>query len=593
MSNRAESVKPSHFDCPLVRDEMLPEFKAVRADSASFAKLPHVRQLLETCEANCEPVEQLPRLTYSLYQLYERTGNRRKYDNAQRKKRTSAASAALLAIFRDEQRWIDILQDLVWSICEETCWVPPEHIKHNPIDLFSSETAFMLAEIEHLLGDQLDEAVRRRIRAELKVRILDPYLANEYGWSDGHNNWTGVCESSVGSTFLYLEQDPDRMARAINRVLEGLSKFVERAFLADGGSSEGIGYWQYGLINTVNFSALLRERTGGEVNFLAHDKFKKIALYPLAVQTGPESFYSVSDSAGGASFAPGMIARLAERTDVDGILALINKHTANVGPDRFPHAIRSVLWWDGKLHQPPRIDDYLLPDTGVARIVDERHNVVLIAKAGHNNENHNQNDVGSFALYVGGEPMICDPGPGLYDKEYFGPNRYENPLCGSYGHSVPRIAGRVQPPGEEYGGRIAAFDIKPATKTIGIEFAGAYGIADLTELSRTITLATGSGDTVEIVLEDRYVFTGQPLPVEEAFTTWAPVSVGHDGTAVIHGTDCQLELRIVEPDNAQFEVEDLSVAEKGSGGSTATLRRLACRLTTGGESFKLKLLVTN
>ncbi len=593
MTTLAEAVKPDFFRRPLDQDAMLPEVGALRADPASFTNQPHVRQLLEACETNCEPVEQLPRLTYSLYQLYERTGDRRKYDNAQQKKRRSAVSAALLAIFRDEHRWIDILHDLIWSICEETCWVPPEHIKHNPIDLFSSETAFMLAEIEHLLGDKLDEAVRRRIRAELKVRILDPYLANEYRWFNGHNNWTGVCESSVGAAFLYLEQDPDRMARAIRRVLEGLSRFVERAFLADGGSSEGIGYWQYGLINTVNFSELLRERTGGEIDFLAHDKFKKIALYPLAVQTGPESFYSVSDSAGGASFAPGMIARLAERTGVEDIRALINEHTTNLSPARFPHAIRSVLWWDGTLNQPPQIDDHLLPETGVARIVDEQCNVVLIAKAGHNNEEHNQNDVGSFALYVGGEPMICDPGPGLYDKEYFGPNRYDNPLCGSYGHSVPRVDGRVQPPGDEYRGRIDAFDITPTTKTIGIEFAEAYDIADLRELNRTITLAAHGADAVEITLEDRFEFGGQSLPIEEAFTTWAPVSVGSDGTAVIHGTDSELELRIIEPENAQFDVEDLLVAKKRSGGRTATLRRLICPLTTGGKSFKLKLLVTD
>ncbi|MFO7898353.1 MAG: heparinase II/III family protein [Planctomycetota bacterium] len=590
MTSKATRVTAGLFDRPLKQDEMLPEFKAVRTDPGSFAERPRVRELLERCERAFDPLDELPRLTYSLYQRYDRTGSRREYDRAQRRKRTSAASAALLAIFREDRRWIDLLHDLVWSICEETCWVPPEHMGNHPIDLFSAETAFMLAEIDHLLADRLDEAVRQRIRDEVERRILGPYLEKEFGWFDGHNNWTGVCESSVGAAFLYLESDPRRLARAMNRALKGLHKFLDRAFLGDGGSSEGVGYWQYGLINTVDFAELLRERTNGAADFLAHDKFKKIALYPHAVKTGLASFYSVSDCVGSASFAPGLIARLAERTGVDELLAFLNKHTTALGPGRLPHAIRSVLWWDGTVRRSPRIDDRMLPETGVARIVAPRRRIVVMAKAGDNQENHNHNDVGSFAVYVRGEPMICDPGAGLYDKKYFGPERYDNPLCNSYGHSVPRVSGRLQPFGRAYRGRIETFDVTPGTKTIGIEFSDAYDLKSLTELSRRIVLQARGPDAGRITLEDRFVFKGRTLPIEEAFTTWHPVSIRKSGVAVIRGGGHELRLRVLDPEGARFEVEDLSVLVKGRP-EPSVLRRLTCPLTKGARGFTLQILV--
>ena len=61
-----------------------------------------------------------------------------------------------------------------------------------------------------------------------------------------------------------------------------------------------------------------------------------------------------------------------------------------------------------------------LQAAGIARLVcrtaDESPLVVAI-KAGHNAENHNHNDIGSFILRVGHETYLSDPGPGHYDRD--------------------------------------------------------------------------------------------------------------------------------------------------------------------------------
>ena len=581
MPATATRVTPRMFR-RLQQDEMLPEFRAVRRNPKAFAKRPVVRQVLRACKHAAGGIEPIPADSYTLWHEYGRNGVRRNYDALYFRRRTGLAVASVLALLHRDRHWIDLVHDYAWSICGESNWVVPEHMGSDPIDLFSSETAFQLAETVYLLGDLLDDEVVRRIGDEVEQRILAPYLRKAYGWFNGHNNWTGVCESSVGAAYLYLEKDPKRLARAINRVLAGLERFRRRAFLEDGGSSEGVGYWQYGLINTVAFSEMLRLRTRGKVDFLAHEKVKKIAGYPYASLVAPHTYYSCSDSHGSARFAAGFAARLAERTGSPELAAFLNRDSLSVGVNRFAHMVRTMLWWDGKSRGRPTIADYLLPDTGVARLVDRRHKLVLMAKAGNNQENHNHNDVGSFELYVDGEALLCDPGCGLYDGSYFGPKRYDNPMCGSHGHGVPVIGGKRQAFGAKHRGEVAAFEPGGRVKTCTIEFARAYPAKNLKRLDRALRLDTRDG-TLEI--EDTFAFSGRPASVEEALVTWGRVSV-RGRRAMVRNNGRQVRLEIVEPAGATFRVEELPVMVARST-EPRTLRRLACVLPKGATSFTL------
>ena len=65
-------------------------------------------------------------------------------------------------------------------------------------------------------------------------------------------------------------------------------------------------------------------------------------------------------------------------------------------------------------------------------------------KGGHNRESHNHNDIGTYIIAVDGVPLVLDPGGEIYTGRTFGPGRYESKLLNSYGHSVPRIDGRLQ-----------------------------------------------------------------------------------------------------------------------------------------------------
>jgi hypothetical protein len=176
----------------------------------------------------------------------------------------------------------------------------------------------------------------------------------------------------------------------------------------------------------------------------------------------------------------------------------------------------------------------------------------MAIKAGHNAENHNQNDIGSFILHVDGETFLTDPGRGLYTRQYFGPERYDNIFANSYGHSVPRIGGQLQKEGREFSGEIVSVETGGPVRRVEIEFARAYPVTNLVSARRLVTLDPNGG----LELSDIFRFSENPVEVEEALITWLQVEV-NGATAVIHGERRDLRLTIESPVGAHLYVERL------------------------------------
>jgi hypothetical protein len=240
----------------------------------------------------------------------------------------------------------------------------------------------------------------------------------------------------------------------------------------------------------------------------------------------------------------------------------------------------NMLWWDGKYHEGRPIGDTYLPLGGVARLTTRTPQgspVVLAIKAGHNDENHNQNDVGSFILHVDGESLLTDPGRGLYTRQYFGPERYENIFANSYGHSVPRIGGQKQKEGREFCGQITSVDMDEPVKRVELELARAYPVADLASARRQITLQSGT-----VWLQDAFRFSKNPVEVEEVLITWFDVDT-NGSTAVIHGRRHDLHLVIESPEGLSFSVEKLEEQSKINA-KPGVLERISVTLPVASET---------
>jgi hypothetical protein len=232
--------------------------------------------------------------------------------------------------------------------------------------------------------------------------------------------------------------------------------------------------------------------------------------------------------------------------------------------------LREMLWWNGSQPQAAQINDAVLPVSGVVRLVGQTANaksLVFAMKAGHNEEHHNQNDVGSFIVHVEGESLLVDSGRGLYNRFYFGPTRYENIFANSYGHNVPRIAGKLQMNGRQFHGELVSAETNRPEKSATIEFARAYPVDSLKSLTRTARFV--APDT--LVLEDEFIFNGAPLDIEEAFLTYSDVTI--DGPrAKITGQAYELLITLEQPGGA-FSVESLDAACRANNKS-GVLKRL-------------------
>jgi hypothetical protein len=309
---------------------------------------------------------------------------------------------------------------------------------------------------------------------------------------------------------------------------------------------------------------------------LQGEHMRLVAGYPATMVLSGTTFASFSDSHEHTTYNPGILTRLAERTGETSLLDLRTYPDWSEQYWRTGVMLRDILWWDGAQESPTTVRDAYLPQGGVARLTGATtagEQVVVAIKGGHNEENHNQNDIGSFIVHAGGETLLCDPGAGLYTRQYFSPVRYENPFANSYGHSVPRLNGALQPAGRRYEGRFLGVDLTGSVKKAGIDLTRAYDVSGLSQIVRSLTIEQGG----VVRLADAFE-ANAPLALEEALMTWLPVEV-KGATAVVRGQKHTLHLTIEEPSGAAFAVEELTEACKAN--EKPLLRRISCNVPAG------------
>lgn len=499
--------------------------------------------------------EPIPELTYSLFSIFQERGSRLEYESAYFKKRKRLNTFAFLTLLEpDEPSHRAALHDIVWSVCDEYTWCLPAHVNgssadiRGTIDLFSAETGFTLTEIALLLGERLSPLLRERIAEEVEARLFVPYLSGEpYHWETVRHNWAAVCAGSIGSAALLAVRDPERLAAIIARALGSTDCFLE-GYGEDGACPEGLGYWNYGFGYYVYFADLLRKRTNGALDLMRGDKVRRIAQFQQNVYLGGDRVANFSDSVPQVRVQMGLAHYLAglypevEAPPLSLRASYLDDHCSRWAP-----ALRHFVWFDASRSSGgewPEVSVYY-PD---AQWLISRQRTVsgaygFAAKAGHNEEPHNHNDIGQFMLTADGEAFIADLGSGEYTQAYFREGRYEYDCTGSQGHAVPIVDGALQAEGAQSAARVLEAFTGDEEDRFRFEISSAYRAMRLRSLVRGFVWRKRGGDRPCLTLTDEFGFAEPPGSLVERFVTFLPPELAEDGI-VLRGAGARHALRI-------------------------------------------------
>jgi len=453
-------------------------------------------------------------LRYTEFRLYGLNGNRTIFQKPYYRRRVQVETAAILAlIYPEEEKYLNYAMDMIFAICNEYIWSIPAHqpkllevVNRTHLDLFACETAYTLAEIYTLLGDRLDPLIREMIKVEIETRVVNSYIkTTNWGWAVSNTaNWAAVCTGSVGCTLMLLF--PEKFYELKPRLDFSMENFL-KGYQDDGFCAEGTHYWHYGFGFFCAYAEMLRTFSEGKYNYFERPKVHAIATFVQKMYLSGLKCVSFSDGGDTLQYQIGLLHFLKKEYD-DVVVYSPEYSYINDGCGRFNWLVRAATWLDEDIYNTPAPDnaeaEYYGKDT--QWLVKRTNAYGFAAKAGHNQEPHNHNDVGAFIIAKNGKQIVTDQGPGVYSQQYFAQDtRYGMIECSSLGHSVPYFGDIIQKSGPEYGS--CDVDFKDGVFTMDI--AAAYGSEDIKSVKRSFTFT----DT-EVTLTDEFVCS-EGIPVTD------------------------------------------------------------------------------
>lgn len=309
----------------------------------------------------------------------------------------------------------------------------------------------------------------------------------------------------------------------MKRVCDALQCYLD-GMETDGACTEGLGYFSYGMSYYCAFAELLYEESGHSVDLMMRPKCDKIAAFQEKCYFGKGVSISFSDGSQEERFLPGLTAFLAHK--FPGIKTPDYAVARGLEQDacyRWLTNERNIRWlicYGGQNNQDTGTLACDLLPAAQWMICKDRNGNGFAAKGGHNDENHNHNDIGHFLCVYNGEMLLTDLGAGEYTKDYFSDGRY-GILCNrSLGHSVPLINDCEQCQGREY--CADDFSWNDDKKMLRISFANAYPQGLISGLVRTIHFDsddTEAAQNMKMVITDSFIPSGQTKKITENLIT--------------------------------------------------------------------------
>lgn len=372
---------------------------------------------------------------------------------------------------------------------------PPGRIQFP--DLEATHFAADLGNVLWHLGDRLPPETVRLAKQAIERRIFQParreipMFANQgmggkgvpwkgsfLYWIEGHSNWNAVCWNGLVHAALVTLDDPEDRAYFVRAAINSIPDYLA-GLTSEGYCVEGPSYWNYGFGHHLRMGLFLREQTGGKLDIFTWPRQRACAEYGWKFVLSGELAPPYADASA--------ISRPAKD--------ILDK-------------CRAI--WPGIDRDPGNFTEY--PEAQVWLFRNEKGYSISF-KGGHNDEIHNNNDLGTYSIMRNGRIVGGEPGCEVYTDRTWSEHRYDSYVLSSYGHAVPVVGGQQQKAGRKYAAKLFARDVDGPVKSVTLELKDAYPVDTLKSLKRTCRYDSTTG---EAVITDHVEFT-EPSAFEDAY----------------------------------------------------------------------------
>ncbi len=472
----------------------------------------------------------------------------------------------LAECIENKGRFIPQIKIYMRAIMDMKSWLHPNHDddqnsnlegKSITIDLGARKFGTDLTLALVLLGNKLPKALKKEASALVQKRITDSYLTSCKGennlnkWIRSTSNWNSVCNSGTIFSTITNSKDTHERLVAIGCMLNS-SKYYLSGFGDDGYCSEGIGYWSYGFGHYLYLAQIFHDYTNGKINmfdFDNADKMNNVGNFPENFEI-QNSYY--------APFADGNI--VAANQNGNFTYALSAYYYGALKPDsyKFEEASEQLIAWKNpeiftvpetkKKNELPNVTFFETSGMVISR-GKQKWPFSIAIKAGHNAENHNHSDVGTYTLLLG-EDFICgDIGAPSYTAGSFSPT---NKARSSWGHPVPLINNILQSNGRSFEGEITVTNFSDDKDEVVLNLKSAYEVSALKTLERVMV----NDKTKQGVITIRDTFSAtEPIDFGTAIMTFSKYEIINPSTLILTSVDHNLKLKVtIESDDGLLKI---------------------------------------
>ncbi len=530
------------------------------------------KQWIANAKADKNKKPEVP-ISDEIYRRANKEGNRPIYKPRYYRTMRRLELFMLAECLQDKGRFLPQIEEHLEAIMAMKSWLHPNHDDNQngvlegrrvSIDLGARKFGSDLALAKVLLADRLPEDLRKEIDEQIQWRIVDTYLEScrendeNNHWIKSTSNWNSVCTSGTMFTTISGAVDADERRAAIGSALNSMVYYLS-GFGEDGYCSEGVGYWGYGFGHYMYLAHILHDYTDGEIDLFEWnnpEKMARIGIFPQNILIQNDRFPAFSDSkptakSGGFPFAAAMAA----------------KHYGSKWPYELEleDAIEQLIHWRDPLVE--KADSKIefsevtfFEDMGIVISRGTQKTPFSIAiKAGHNAENHNHSDVGSYTMVLGKEFPVADPSSPSYITGGFDP---DNDARSSWGHPVPYINGTRQSNGIEFRGEVLDTDFSIGKDRVVMDIRSAYEVAALETLERTMENDKSGNGT--ILVSDTFS-ASEPIEFGTAIMTYSKYEIVDSNTVIFETENHTVRADIVAEGGDVKIVVDPIKTRMGSG----------------------------